>query len=246
VRQGLTGASAVERLQQLIDEMQQRLEEIEAIHFEAGPGRQRDLATRLGRVQGILVAAESAGVSPDLVAAWAVELDGLRTSLVEGRFEEVADGSDRLRVVATESIDQVRSEHELQLQRQAVLAALRDSCRHLGYRELNPAELERDLENATSEWTLLVDTRTKGRISFTIGAGTITAETSMGVQGDRVNGDYCFAEFARIEEQLSRSYGLQTHFESGTIQRPDPTSGRKGARRPGASTSRSEFSGGSS
>ncbi|MDA8386505.1 MAG: hypothetical protein M0Z88_09645 [Actinomycetota bacterium] len=242
VRQGFDASAEVFiRMGTLLSTTRQLVERAEIIRFFEGPARQRELAVEVGGLAALIARASSEGLSS--VADWSHQLDHLRQDLAAGNFDTVQSGAISLRTEVLSSIEASAAARERMLERRAVLDALRDSCRDLRYRELNPAELERSLRDLDADWTLVVDTRTKGRITFTIEADTIRAETGMGVHGDAVDGDYCFTEFARIEAELAEQHGLVTKFTSGNVTRPGPPSGTAKTHRAMGSAARSHTSG---
>jgi len=232
VSQGVDASSQpISQLRELITLSVGMVEQAEKIRFHDGPLRQQQLAARIGKIGASIARASSFDDSVQDITKWSSELEQLRETLLEGQFDEVERASEQLNSAVSAWTNTALAVREARLERLTVLDALRDSCRQLGYRELNPDELERSIADADAPWTLVVDTRTKGTISFTVETEAIRAETGMGVRGDTIVADYCFTEFERIEDELARDHGLRTHFLSEAIDRPVLPAGKRTAAR---------------
>ena len=208
----------------LIGQLQESVTRVEQIRFTDGPARQREVAARLSAVGNSVAAAESFAAPAD-VRGWSQKLRQLWQLVRDGELDRAEQEAARLGAAVTEAAAQVQAAQRRRDERLAVLDALRDTCRYLGYRELNADELDDAVEEDEPTWRLLVDTRTKGRVAFYVEAEEIRAESTIGVRGDHITGDYCFAEFRRVEAELAAGHGLRTHFTSDAVPRPAPVAG---------------------
>lgn len=225
----------------LAQQLEACLAELRVITTREAPERQQDLAHRLGEAEAGIAAAAGVVADRDQIGKWEHELTALLSALADGEFDAVdaAVGALQLEIQgATAAAVARRHRYE---ERLAVLEALREAVRHLGYRELNPKALDRATADPEATWELRVDTRGQGAITFLVGEEQISAETRLGVRTTGTDGDRCFAAFAQIEERLSSEHQLHTEFrstEQPPVPRPSSTTGSARPIHRGASPSR--------
>jgi hypothetical protein len=184
---------------------------MEEIRFADGPTRQRELARRLGRIGTALARARPLQDGEAVVQAWGKDLEQLRRSLVDGDFEGVAQSADELETSVERWVAEKSAARERMLERRDVMGALQDTCLRLGFRILNAAELERSLEDPDASWRMVVDTRSTGKLVFTVEQDWIGAESAMR------SSEYCFSSL-----EMAARYGLTTHFVTESGDRPPP------------------------
>jgi hypothetical protein len=217
VRENISGSSAaIAELAELLTQCRRTNERMEEIRFAVGPAPQRALARRDGRIGTTLARARPLRDGDAAVRAWSGDLEQLGRSLVDGDFEGVAHGADALETSVERWVAEKSAARERTLERRDVMGALQDTCLRLGFRILNPAELERSLEDPDASWRMVVDTRSTGKLVFTVEQDWIGAESAMR------SSEYCFSSLEKVEKEMATRYGLTTHFVTESGDRPPP------------------------
>ena len=227
VREGVTKRTpAISRLSDDVVRVRQFLAQVEEIRFSLGPKRMQELAALSSSAASMIARSSAFDQAAAERSTWKSRLDGLRHKIFSGEFDAAEAGLGELASQVSDWVARASTAQEQTRERRQVLDALRDTCRHFGFRELNPNQLEEQMRDPSGPWTLVVDTRLNGKISFTVTEDSIRAESGMSVQNGVPVDDFCFTQFVKIEEEMASAHGVHTYFTSDQIVRPpDSTAG---------------------
>lgn len=209
-------------LEQALGDVSAMAARLEELRYHEGPQRQRELAARIGAVESLSASATAFSGGEELNRSMVKEIAGAHQLLARGEFADVEHAVDSMRASVSQWLSSASSQREHRLERRAVLDALRDSCRSVGFEEMNTRQLEAAVKDPDGRWSLVVRHPLRGEIVFMIDDASILAETAIGVAGDQVIGEHCFSEFRVIEEELAEHHGLHTRFVSDTVDRTIP------------------------
>jgi hypothetical protein len=168
----------------------------------------RSLAAELANAEGLLIGHR------ELLEGWygKEQTDGWQTSLSDARRRLQRDEFEGLDQMLGDTQSAIRQQAEQAAQREDqyqrreyLLAALRQVCAEMGFREVAAPEPEspgvRD-----SRIRFEVDTLDRGRIVFHLALDSIQSDCPM---LDR----HCFEEFGRLSQSLMERFGVQTNFK---------------------------------
>lgn len=152
------------------------------------------------------------------ISTWQAELDNANKLLSSQEYSIAQPLMEKINQEVDDQVSFAAIQEDKHQKRLYLLKALRQVCAEMGFREeTNPTyEIE---GKRGSNILLLVDTRNRGRIQFTLSLEKINSFSE-------IADERCFEEFDKLSQFLQEGFGIHTHFQSPG-QRP-PSQDRHG------------------